>query len=240
MTELGGQPTEALPVAQAAPAQHGEPCQECGAPLAADQRYCLNCGARRGDPRVDYRHYMATASAASGAGSQAAAAPSPPPPAAPEEADKKPERDYAPFAAVGGIAVLGLMLLVGVLIGRGGDSSAPTPTRLVVPSGGEAAEASAGGGEAGGKGAALSAGKGAAKSGGKGKGASLTGGGSGKEEEAVEASDEALESLQSESGASYEEQSKKLPNKIATPGKPPPIDKTTAPGGGEGGAEVIK
>ena len=32
--------------------EDGEPCDPCGAPLAADQRYCLECGARRGEPRV--------------------------------------------------------------------------------------------------------------------------------------------------------------------------------------------
>jgi hypothetical protein len=208
-----------------------EQCQECGVPLADDQRYCLNCGRRRGDARVDYRHYMGA-----GAGSTATQVEPIAPPSPPEE--EKPERDYAPFAAVGGIAVLGLMLLVGVLIGKGNDNPAPAPTRVVVPGGSGEAEASTGAGE-GSAGAAKSAGKGAAKSGGKGKGASL-GGGPGKGEAPVEASDEALESLHSQSGASYEEQSKKLPNKIATPGKPPPIDKTKPPGGGEGGAEVIK
>ena len=44
---------------QAAPAlgEHGEPCQECGAPLAADQRYCLNCGTRStyvSNPAVEF------------------------------------------------------------------------------------------------------------------------------------------------------------------------------------------
>ncbi len=42
-------------------AKQGEPCEECGAPLAADQRYCLNCGQRRGEPRVDYRQLHAAA-----------------------------------------------------------------------------------------------------------------------------------------------------------------------------------
>ena len=42
-------------------------------------------------------------------------------PSRPEPA--KPERDFAPLAAVGGIAVLGLMLLVGVLIGKGRTST---------------------------------------------------------------------------------------------------------------------
>src|SRR5256885_5796919 len=32
--------------------QHGQPCVECRAPLAHDQRYCMNCGARRTNPRV--------------------------------------------------------------------------------------------------------------------------------------------------------------------------------------------
>jgi Phosphoesterase family len=31
----------------------GEPCAGCGDPLAADQRYCLRCGERRGPPRLD-------------------------------------------------------------------------------------------------------------------------------------------------------------------------------------------
>ena len=31
----------------------GEPCPACAAPLAADQRYCLECGARRGPARLD-------------------------------------------------------------------------------------------------------------------------------------------------------------------------------------------
>jgi hypothetical protein len=32
----------------------GEPCAVCGAALAADQRYCLNCGARRADARLPF------------------------------------------------------------------------------------------------------------------------------------------------------------------------------------------
>ncbi|HEX3173843.1 MAG TPA: zinc ribbon domain-containing protein [Solirubrobacterales bacterium] len=223
--------------------QHGEPCQECGAPLAADQRYCLNCGRRRGGARVDYRHYMATAADAGEAEEQASPRSGPLPPqttspSQPAADGDEPQRDYAPLAAVGGIAVLGLMLLVGVLIGRGGDSSTPAPAPIVVHGSGEGAEASTA--KEGGAGAGKSPATVAPEPGGKQKGGSLAGSGSAKSEEPVEASDEALESLHSQSGASYEEQSKKLPNEIATPGKPPPIDKTTAPGGGEGGGEVIK
>jgi SPOR domain len=32
----------------------GEPCAVCGAALASDQRYCLNCGSRRADARVPF------------------------------------------------------------------------------------------------------------------------------------------------------------------------------------------
>src|SRR4051794_12315901 len=35
------------------PSEDHAACAECGAPLAADQRYCLTCGARHGAPRVD-------------------------------------------------------------------------------------------------------------------------------------------------------------------------------------------
>src|SRR5690349_15338272 len=31
----------------------GQPCASCGSALAADQRYCLECGARQGAPRLD-------------------------------------------------------------------------------------------------------------------------------------------------------------------------------------------
>ncbi len=47
--------------------EHGEPCRGCGAPLAADQRYCLNCGLRRGEPRVDFRGHMGAANGDRGA-----------------------------------------------------------------------------------------------------------------------------------------------------------------------------
>jgi hypothetical protein len=36
-----------------------EQCAECRATLVADQRYCLQCGARRGKPRVDFTAFWA-------------------------------------------------------------------------------------------------------------------------------------------------------------------------------------
>src|SRR5262249_13698786 len=139
------------------------------------------------------------------------------------EGPPKKERDYAPLAAVGGIAVLGLMLLVGVLIGQGNnDTSTPAPAKVVVPavSGGEHPTPGSTSDTSESKAPAKKA-KGGGSSGGgeqKVKGG-LTNGSHGNA--TVEASTNELESLESESGGSYEEQAKKLPNKIATPGKPP-------------------
>ena len=234
MTESGAE-TLRLGTDVVALGRNGEPCAQCGSPLATDQRYCLNCGARRGGPRVEYRQRMAAGSAAPMAEAEAAAAPAGEEPAKPA----KGERDYAPLAAVGGIAVLGLMLLVGVLIGRGGDNSAPAPAPVVVQGGGEAAAgqgAATGAGE--GDATALGGGSGdAAKSknaqgGGKGETATAAG--------AVTASEGQLEELQSETGEEAAKNALKLPDKIATPGAPPPIDKSKPPGGGEGGGLVIK
>lgn len=216
--------------------QQGEPCEACGSPLASDQRYCLNCGHRRGGPRVDYRHYMLTSQEPP----QAAVAAPTEGEGGEEPSAVKRERDYAPLAAVGGIAVLGLMLLIGVLIGKGnGNGTAATPAPVVFKGGtGEATTAS--GEIGGGTASATKAAKGRARTGGKKAKGGLAGGSAGSEEATVEASTNDLEALRAESGASYEEQSRKLPNKIATPGAPPPIDKSTPPGGGEGGGEVIK
>ena len=93
--------------------KEGEPCGECGKPLAADQRYCLNCGHRRGESRVDFeRHLFAGGDAAAGNGRALAAAPS--------------GRAWNPLVAVGLIALLAIMLLVGVLIGMEDDDEQTT------------------------------------------------------------------------------------------------------------------
>jgi hypothetical protein len=247
VTKVPEQPTQILPIGQP-----GEVCEECAAPLAVDQRYCLNCGHRRGDARVDYRSVMANgAAAAAGANGVAAGVPPGAPDAAANVASgdsKSPptgkgERDYAPLAAVGGIAVLGLMLLVGVLIGKGDSSStSATPQVVRVPAAIGAAAASGAEAEATEVGAAKAkknaSGSG---SGGKAEAKSQGLGGGGKEDDSVhEASSGELEELEGESGEDAAKKSLELPNKIATPGAPPPIDKSKPPGGGEGGGLVIK
>jgi hypothetical protein len=214
--------------------EQGEPCQECGAPLAADQRYCLNCGRRRAEPRVDFQRITGAAKdEKDGEGQPSAPTPSPAEPS-------KAERDYAPLAAVGGIAVLGLMLLVGVLIGKGNSSPAPAPAPIVKVGEGAATASSAEPEEA--KAATKSKPAKKAKGGGTGAKAvagGLTGSAAHDSKATVQASTDDLENLNSQSGESYEKTIKKLPDKIATPGKPPPIDTTKAPGGG-GAAETIE
>jgi hypothetical protein len=209
-------------------------CPSCGAALAEDQRYCLNCGQRRGEPRVDFRQHLdskPTATEEPEAAVNAAA------PAAPLPLEK-PQRDYAPLAAAGGIAVLGIMLLIGVLIGRGTGtetSSAPPPQVVTVA-----------GGEASGSGTAeepeeTSGGAGKSKkkdSGGKAKKKDkVVAGGSSDTGNAPVASESQLEALQEKTGEEYAEESAKLPDEIATPGEPPPTDKK-APGGGSGGVTI--
>jgi hypothetical protein len=208
----------------------GEPCRECGAPLATDQRYCLNCGRRRGELRIDFRGHLSDAAGASANGSapvQAQPDLVEPPPSAPAPT----QRDYTPLAAVGGIAVLGIMLLIGVLIGKGdngGSVAAPAP---VVVQGGEAGgekTAAEEGGEAGAKAkpAKAKGGKGAAAKGGK----VDTG-------NAPVADDQALQALQEGTPEEKSERSAELPDEIATPGEAPPED-NKAPGGGSKGTAI--
>lgn len=211
-------------------------CEQCGSLLADDQLYCLECGQRAGGSRVDYRHYMAATSGPA-QGGETPAKPADPtaPPSATDETEKS-QRDYAPLAAVGGIAVLGVMLLIGVLIGKGNSDTASAPTPQIV-------RVQDGGGEEGsGEGSGAKKSEGGLGSGGgsrKSKKTSGNGGGGGTGK-AVKASSGELEELGNTSGEDYVKQSENLPNEIATPGAPPPIDKSKPAGGGEGGGEVIK
>lgn len=82
-------------------------CASCGAQMASDQHYCVNCGVRRGRARFTTE---------SPAPAPAAAVASPLP-AAP--------RSTAPTALIAGIGTLLLAMGVGVLIGRGAASDAP-------------------------------------------------------------------------------------------------------------------
>jgi hypothetical protein len=222
---------------QAALGEQGERCRDCGAPLAVDQRYCLNCGRRRAGPRLEQLQAL------SGHGP---ARPDPvagQPPAA--DGGGRSRRD-SPLAAVLGIAVLGVILLVGVLIGRGDDdpttATAPPPVIRVgdqgeASSGGQADATAAkqpkdGGSQQGTqKNAADKPDQQESGGGGGGGGGGLSGGGEGSVDDPVQASTEDLEALQQQSGQDYSDASEDLPDTIATPGEAPPTD-NVAPGGG--------
>jgi hypothetical protein len=228
-------PTETIPIPVLG--EQGEPCEGCGSPLAADQRYCLNCGQRRAGPRVEYRRHL-------GAADGGTVPPAEPPQATAKAATPEPqkrERDYAPLAAVGGIAVLGLMLLVGVLIGKGNNTTATPPPTIVRYSGeapGAGPTASTGPQKSEAK-ASKKASGGTPKTGATKVKGGLTGSAANSSAQPVEASTNDLENLDNQSGEEYEKSIEKLPDKIATPGKAPPIDTSKAPGGG-GAAESIE
>lgn len=208
----------------------GETCRECGVPLAADQRYCLNCGRRHGEARVDFHQHLPAEKA-----TQNGAAIAPRPTTAAPAAVEKPQRDYAPLAAVGGIAILGTMLLIGVLIGKGDSGSATAPPPQVVRVQGDGAAATASDEEAAPDGGASKQAK--AKGGKTAKGAGSLAQDQGSGAAPVEASDEALQELQEQSPEEYQESSAKLPDEIATGGAPPPKD-SKAPGGGSKGTAI--
>jgi hypothetical protein len=124
------------PVAQAS--SGFEHCPSCGALIAVDQRYCLECGQRRGEPRLPFMDAVVFMDAMNK------------PPEAPSETLRKTKRGgISPNAAlIAGVGVLLLALGIGVLIGRSGNhgaTQAAAPPQVVTvggAGGGEAAEAS--------------------------------------------------------------------------------------------------
>ncbi len=120
--------------------QSGDQCASCGAPLATDQRYCLECGQRRGDPRLPFMDAVVLMDAVQ--------RPQQPPP--PSSAKKKRSGISPNAALIAGVGTLLLALGIGVLIGRSGHQevaqTAANPAPIVIHSGGgeESATASQG------------------------------------------------------------------------------------------------
>lgn len=137
----------------------GDNCPNCGASLAPDQRYCLACGNRRGDPRLPFMDAVVFMESAKGPAPATAQATTPGP-------DRRPFMS-ANASLVAGVATLILAIGVGVLIGRSGDSgagnaAAPAPQVITV---GEGSGAAAGAATAKASGSKEAAGKHAASAG---------------------------------------------------------------------------
>jgi hypothetical protein len=200
-------------------------CARCGAPLAEDQHYCLHCGEAQGDPRVAYRELIAPA----------VAVPPPAPVAQPVAAGLAAAppsvalapRDWTPLLALGVLAALALVLVVGVLIGKSGTptAAAPSAPQVITVSGAAPAAtttpaADASDGDSGGRGRKAHA-------------------RAANDADPVDtrAGAQAVQDLNSATGEDYQRKSARLPDTVALPGKPPPRD-NKAPGGGSG-AETI-
>jgi hypothetical protein len=120
-------------IAQAA--EHTEPCVRCGAALADDQRYCLNCGHRRAEARLPFIEVLEQRFARQGGG-----------PPAPPPVVTAPAGRWQPTPVVAGAAVAALFLAIGLgmLIGAAGDdppqqAAAPPPQVISVAGAGAAA-----------------------------------------------------------------------------------------------------
>jgi hypothetical protein len=140
---------EDAPTQQISLAAVGDRCVNCGAVLSSDQRYCVNCGERRGKARFTVAQ---------------AAAETAPSASAPPRAPRRP-RVSSGFTLIAGIATLLIAMGVGVLIGHnsagvtrtptqnitvaGGGAAAPTATSATTASGGATATKSHSGGKSG-------------------------------------------------------------------------------------------
>jgi len=216
----------------------GEPCATCGALLAADQRYCLNCGARRTDARIAFKEILATNGAAvvgveGTAGDYGLARPAGAPSGGPPPAS--PPRDgsgnRSALAALGGLACLLLALGVGVLIGNSGkDKTAAAPAPQVISVGGGAAGTSTG---ASGTTTPSTTTPSSSSSGSSSGSGGSSSGGSSSSTSGSKATNKSLQNLNKLSTKAYQKQSTKLPKVVGTGGAPPPKDNKAPAGGGD-------
>lgn len=100
-------------------------CTGCGHSMAADQKYCLECGKRKGEPRVEFGNYMTD-------GVPDGEIPPPVPPtarpvSAPYPEDPRSVREITPLMAAGGLAAFAVILLLGVIVGRLGGTESQAP-----------------------------------------------------------------------------------------------------------------
>jgi hypothetical protein len=211
--------TESIASSSSRSAGVAEPCASCGGALAADQRYCLECGERR-TPMSS----VLLGGPPGGGDSQPQAASAPFAPPRVSVATGAAAQRGNTVTVIAGVGVLLLAMGVGVLIGRAGNSKLAAPAQQVItvaPPGG----ATTGGAtttpttpttttpEVSSKGGSPLSKNGGAKKGASGAGSSKGGGsGGGKTPAATPKSS----SPGGSSGKSFEEKSKNLPNVVET------------------------
>jgi len=196
-----------MTVEQPPAGSEGGTCAQCGSALAPDQRYCVNCGLRRGEPRVDYQTQMTGTGQPAMAGGPAPAASS---------------TQWSPVMAIGAIALLGVFLLLGVLIGKKDNNTtqtvaaqaAPTTTAAATPTTDTTAAAPAKD-KGGNKAAAAATAPGAGP---------VVQGGSGNTE-GIQTAD---------TNKSVQDNAKNGPDVVATGGAPEKLDPNGQAGGGSG------
>ncbi|HKF82196.1 MAG TPA: hypothetical protein VKB23_04465 [Solirubrobacterales bacterium] len=93
-----------------------EPCEECGAPMDPQQRYCVNCAARRGNGANPASRYFASMSKRA---RRPLAGPAPKP------------STTSRAAAVGFFALLPLAVGLGVVVGRSGSDGSDSSEALL-------------------------------------------------------------------------------------------------------------
>ncbi|CAB4919763.1 unannotated protein [freshwater metagenome] len=206
---MSDQSTHSLAPVEPAPSlgPHGEPCTACGSPLAADQRYCLNCGIRRADTRLAFRDILAAKAAAGAA--------QPPAGGAASGADAGDSR-WGTFAALAGLCALLIALGIGILIGNTGKESVSTPApQVVTVTGGGATSGS----DTSGSGTSSGSSKSTSKS-------------SGSTSKSSKATSDTVKKLDSLTPEQYQKQSQKLPKTVGTGGTAPAPDNKAPAGGG--------
>lgn len=112
----------------------GEPderCVQCAAPLAEDQRYCLNCGQRRAQARLPFLEVLAERRAEG----------LPPRDASAIASTESGARSVTPLAAVTAVSAVVVALAAGVVIGHQGDQAKPAKPQVISVGGGGPAAA---------------------------------------------------------------------------------------------------
>ena len=108
----------------------GSQCANCHAPMASDQRYCLNCGERRGGPRFP------VGGPTTRTATEVVTGPPAPPPRTARGAG---------LTLVAGIATLLIAMGVGVLIGQKSSPTSSGQTKVITLGGGASGTAATAG-----------------------------------------------------------------------------------------------